>query len=196
MTVTIYGFAASTWTRTARMACVEKGVAHRLEPLDYGSDAHAELHPFLRMPAARIGDVLLYETLAIVSYLDAVTDGPRLTPADPHERARMLGWVTAAGDYLYPDLVRAALGDDGPVPDAATTANSRLRIVDRALADRETLAGAHLSIADLAVCPMVAFAAEYLGTAATDGLDALATWMDRMRARDSFVATAPALAPA
>jgi glutathione S-transferase len=91
-----------------------------------------------------------------------------------------------------PTSSRAALRDGGPAPGAATTANARLRIVDAALADRETLSGAGLGIADLAVCPMVAFAAENLGAGATEGLESLGAWMGRMQARDSFRVTEPA----
>jgi glutathione S-transferase len=48
--VRIYGYPVSTWTRTAWMTCIEKGIEHELVPIAYGSDEHAALHPFMRIP--------------------------------------------------------------------------------------------------------------------------------------------------
>ena len=61
--VIVYGFAPSTYVRTARLALEEKGVAHELSPVEFGSDAHLMLHPFARIPAFAHGDVRLYETM-------------------------------------------------------------------------------------------------------------------------------------
>lgn len=76
--IEIHGFAQSTYVRTARMVCVEKGASHELVSLDFRSDPHRALHPFLRMQIIRCGDVLLLETLAIASYLDDTIGGPTL----------------------------------------------------------------------------------------------------------------------
>lgn len=42
------------------MICAEKGVAHRLEKIQLGSDEHRPLHPFAKMPIFDHGDVLHY----------------------------------------------------------------------------------------------------------------------------------------
>ena len=52
--VTILGTSLSSYLRTTRMACEEKGISHDLEDLEFGSDGHAALHPFLA--AAQGGD--------------------------------------------------------------------------------------------------------------------------------------------
>ena len=57
--VVIYGPSPSTYVRTARLACAEKGITHVLEPLDLGSEAHAKLHPFRKIPAMRHGKFVL-----------------------------------------------------------------------------------------------------------------------------------------
>jgi glutathione S-transferase len=79
----LYGFPQSNYVRAARMACVEKGVPHTLEPAGPHSPAILEMNPFGKMPAMRHGDFTLYETSAIMRYIDDAFAGPRLTPADP-----------------------------------------------------------------------------------------------------------------
>ena len=104
--VVIYGDVRSTYVRTARMACVEKGVGHVVEAVDIASDSYRAYHPYNKMPAMQHGDLRLYETLAICSYVDAAFDGPALQPAGATERARMMQWVSAIIDYIYPAMIR------------------------------------------------------------------------------------------
>ncbi len=54
-TMTLHGFAPSTYTRTCRMAALEKGVDHDLVPVAYGEPSHLALHPFGKMPAMSHG---------------------------------------------------------------------------------------------------------------------------------------------
>jgi glutathione S-transferase len=124
--VEIFGFAPSTYTRTVLLIVGEKGVAATLSPLDFRADSHRAVHPFLKMPALRHGDVRLYETAAIAVYLDEAFPGPRLQPRAPAERALMWQWITSAVDYFYRPLVADTLGhdaNDGP-PDAAAREQS------------------------------------------------------------------------
>ena len=185
--IEIHGFAQSTYVRTARMACVEKGVGHDLVPLDFRSDAHRALHPFLRMPVMRDGEVLLFESLAIVTYLDETRDGPALQPADPLGRARMLAWVTACMDYVHGTLLRPFLGADALSEEQMATARGNLEIVDKALAEGPFLLGDALTLADLYLAPMVAFSeGQAQFGALTDGLDGLLRWREAVWTRDSF----------
>lgn len=185
--VEIHGFAQSTYVRTARMACVEKGVDHALVPLDFRSEAHRALHPFLRMPIMKDGDVLLFESLAIVTYLDETRDGPALQPGDPLDRARMLAWVTASTDYVHSTLLRPFLGADALSDEQVTAARGNLEIVDKALASGPFLLGDSLTLADLYLAPMLAFAeGQAQFGELTDGLDGLLRWREAVWTRDSF----------
>ena len=78
--IVVYGFAPSTFVRTARLALEEKGVDYELEAVDFGSEELLRLHPFGRIPAFAHGAVRLYETSAIVRYVDESFDGPALQP--------------------------------------------------------------------------------------------------------------------
>ena len=149
--IEIHGFAQSTYVRTARMVCVEKGADHDLVPLDFRSDAHRALHPFLRMPVMRDGDVLLFESLAIATYLDQTRDGPALQPSDPLGRARMLAWVTASMDYVHGTLLRPFLGADALSQKQAAAARGNLEIVDKALSTGPFLLGVAFNVVNVVI---------------------------------------------
>jgi glutathione S-transferase len=70
-----------------------------------GKPEHLALHPFNRVPILRHGDFAVYETSAIASYIDEAFDGPRLTPQDVRQRARMNQWISAVNSYYYPYMI-------------------------------------------------------------------------------------------
>ena len=81
--ITLHGFPQSSFTWTARLACAEKGVDHDVAPIEFGAESHRALHPFAHIPAMTHGDFQLYETNAIVAYIDETFDGPALAPERP-----------------------------------------------------------------------------------------------------------------
>lgn len=103
----VYGFPRSTYVNIVRLVLTHKDVPyvfHDLEPV-MGKPEHLALHPFNRVPILRHGDFTVYETSAIASYVDEAFDGPRLTPQDVRERARMNQWVSAVNSYYYPYMI-------------------------------------------------------------------------------------------
>jgi glutathione S-transferase len=46
-------------------------------------------HPFGRVPVLEYDGFMLYETQAILRFLDRILPSPTLTPADPKAAARM-----------------------------------------------------------------------------------------------------------
>src|SRR5438067_12498890 len=67
--------------------------------------SHMALHPFERVPVLRHGDFTVYETAAIVAYVDDAFDGQKLTPKDAQPRGRMNQWISAINGYYYPYLI-------------------------------------------------------------------------------------------
>src|SRR6185295_11755777 len=114
--VTIYGPAMSTYVRTVRLACAEKGVAHAMEEVEFGSDAHRKLHPFGKVPIMRHGDFVLYESEAICRYVDRAFPGPPLQPTDAKALARMDQWLSAIRDYVYPVMIEDLVWERLVVP--------------------------------------------------------------------------------
>ena len=112
MTIVIHGIPGSPYVRQPMLACEEKGVPWRIQRLGFGeqkSPEHLKRHPFGRIPAIEHGDFALYEAQAILRYIDAAFDGPRLTPADPKAVARMSQVMNILDWYAMPSLT-AAIG--------------------------------------------------------------------------------------
>jgi glutathione S-transferase len=153
--------------RTARLACAEKGITHTLEPLDLGSEAHAKLHPFRKVPAMRHGDFVLFESGAIGRYVDRVFPGPALQPKDVKELARMDQWMSAVSDYCYQAMIREIVvqrvlvpmrggkTDEAMVKAAWPKVEYQLSVLENTLGKQSYLAGGALSLADLMLSPIL-----------------------------------------
>ena len=204
--VTLFGFPQSTYVRTASLACHEKGVACDLEPVEMGSDAHRALHPFAKIPVMRHGDFLLYETGAIVRYVDRAFDGPPLQPDHPRDIARMNQWVSAVGDYYYqvmirelvfPRLVipsRGGASDEAMIEAALPKVKYQLGILEETLADSPFLAGDRVSLADFFLLPILFWMAlTPEGGDALGGFAAVNRWNETVSARPSALATVPSM---
>jgi glutathione S-transferase len=164
----LIGAPQSIYVRTVRMACLEKGVAYRLVPERPNSDAVAAISPFGRIPVLRHGDLTLFESKAIATYIDRAFPGPALVPAEAEAAARVEQWISAAITTLLPalsDYCRAYVfprtpdgTPDRPAIEASLPAlRQHLELLDRTLAGSDCLAGPSLTLADLYVLPILGY---------------------------------------
>jgi glutathione S-transferase len=201
---TIYGPAMSTFVRTVRMACAEKGVACRLEEVDFRSETYRKLHPFNRIPAAKHGDFVLYESGAIMRYVDRTFPGLALQPKESRALALQDQWLSAIGDYLYQVMIRELVWQRLVVPMQGGKPNEdlikaavpkldyQLGVLAATLAKSPYLAGDAMSLADLALFPILSYVrATPEGQAALKKAPAVVAWYDRMASRASAAATDP-----
>jgi glutathione S-transferase len=205
-TLTVYGDPRSTYVRTVRMALAEKGVAYNHEPVAPHSEEILALCPFGRVPAFRDGDFALYETTAIVRYIDESFDGPSLVAANPWTRARMEQYASLINCHGYDAMIRRYVlqyvfpkGADG-APDRAVIdkalpeIKSQLEVLDRAYGPRNLLAGDTLTLADLLLAPIVFYLPLFPeGKTLLAGAPNVARAHAAMAERESFKATAPKL---
>lgn len=202
--VTLYGPPQSSYVRTARFVCNEKGIEHTLEPVTLGDDRHRALHPYSKVPALRHGDVQLWETSAIARYVDAAFDGPALQPRDAADLGRMEQWISAINCYIYDHTVRNyALQyifpkGDGGAPDRAVIdahvpeVQRAVALLDEAYGRSEWLAGDDISLADMFAAPVVAtFSMFPEGAAALEGARNLKRAYDAIARRDTYRAIQP-----
>jgi len=203
--IVVYGVPGSPFVRAVQMGLEEKGVAYRVEvvgPHEIKSAAHLARHPFGRVPAFAHGDFRLYETQAILRYLDQVFPEPALVPSDPRAAARMNQIIGINDWYFFPQAAApivfqrvvgpALLGmptDEAVVAAAVPTARTCIAELDRLLGEQRYLAGDQLSIADIMLAPQIDFlAATPEGKRLIEGTR-LKAWLARMNARASMVAT-------
>lgn len=203
---TIHGIPGSPYVRAPLLVLEEKGLAWRLEPLAMGGnrtpDYKARLHPFAKIPVLDHGDFRLYETRAILDYVDQIAPEPALTPNDPKLRARMnqvIGIVDSyvaprlSGAVTFPRLVAPRFGiavDDAAVVAAIPAAQEVVDELARLLGDQDYMAGPALSLADLMLIPHLVFLPDFAEGAAMIAPHAgLAAWIERVKARPSMAAT-------
>ncbi len=203
--IVIYGVLGSPFVRSVQVALEEKGQPYRLHALGPGESKgqeHLKRHPFGRIPAFRHGDFSLYETQAIVRYLDDVFPDPPLQPQDPQARARMNQIIGINDWYFFPKVSAvivfqrivgpALMGttpDDTAIEAALPMGRTCIAELDRLLGSAKFLAGDRLSIADVMLAPQIDFFADTPeGRAILEGTQ-LQKWLARMNTRPSMLAT-------
>lgn len=190
--VTLFGAPYSVYVRICRITLAEKGVRYTLEPVDVFGEtgvpqAHLQRNPFGRIPAFDHDGFGLFETDAIVHYIDDVFDGPALQDDDPRLRARMRQIMRIADSELYTKGVWGAFvpwSREGTVAELEPVERSLTVIQD--LAGDNLLDGRRITLADpyvyatLRLVMMVPQAADMLA-----GLPGIASWYAAMMERKS-----------
>ena len=77
----VYGIPGSPYVRAALLPLEEKRATYEFAAMAPGTtkqQPHLSRHPFGRIPAFEHDGWMLYETQAIMRYVDAVVPGPRL----------------------------------------------------------------------------------------------------------------------
>lgn len=168
-TLQLLGDARSSYTRTARMAFAEKGIAYTLQNHAPNTPEILAVHAFGKIPALRDGPIEIFETQAILVYLDEAFDqGQRLTPGTIIGRTRCAQWISATNAYFYDTMVRRYLlqilfprgaggQPDRAVMDSALAEMPRqFAALEKAYATSDWLAG-EFSMADLFLAPIIAY---------------------------------------
>lgn len=203
MSLVLHGYHYSVYNRIVRLTLAEKGVAYeRVEVNPFAPDvpaAYRSLHPFGRVPTLVHDGFALYETGAIIRYIDRAFPGPALQPAEPKALARMDQIIAIVDSYGYwplvrqvfsPRVFRARLGQPADEAEIARGLEGSARV----LAALEPLVGDGVTLADLHLGAMTAYFVQAPeGAALLRRHPRLADWWDRLSARPSFVATDPGL---
>jgi glutathione S-transferase len=204
----VYGPAFSTYVWSARLALAEKGVTHELVEVPFGAhrdEPHLERQPFAKVPAFEHDGFVLYETQAIMRYVDERFAGAPLQPEDVHQWSRMnqiigivdaYAWPAIAGTILFNRvLVPRFLGgtpDEAAIAAALPRARLCLAEIDRLMEDNRFLVADYVSLADLMVIPLLYFFGNVFdGRAPMAEHPKLQNWVRHMEKRQSFQVTKP-----
>ena len=202
----VHNIPGSPFGRSVLATLEEKGAPYRLAPVAPGtfrSPEHLARHPFGRVPVLEHDGFMLYETQAILRYLDRVLPSPPLTPADPKAAARMDQVMNVCDWYLFggvgnvigfqrivrPRFLKEA-ADEAACAEAMPKGHAVFNELSRLLGAQRFFAGDQVTLADLMVAPQLDFLTPtpewQTLTAATPNLVA---WLERMHARPGMQAT-------
>jgi glutathione S-transferase len=161
----LYGHCLSLTTLQVMALLKSRNSAIRFVPVDVfareqRSAGHRARHPFEHIPVLEDGDFTLYETHAILRYLDARLPGRSYVPADLQERARMDQWLCIEQNYLLPAGKKVNARDyakmlDRPDPGAAVVEEGKQELMfaldqfAQWIRGGRYVAGNTLSLADL-----------------------------------------------
>jgi glutathione S-transferase len=201
----VHGVPGSPYVRAALLSLEEKGADYGLAAIAPGTlkqQPYLSRHPFGRIPAFEHDGWMLYETQAIMRYVDAVVPGPGLQPEEPRAAARMNQLMGITDWYVMPQVSVPITSNrvvkprfNRPVDEDAVTAaipNARICIAEigRLLDGHTWLAGNAISLADLLLAPHLSMFAQ-----APEGAEILREhknlegWLARIEARPSMAAT-------
>jgi glutathione S-transferase len=203
---TVHSIPGSPFGRSVLAMLEEKKATYRLAPVAPSSmktPDYLKLHPFGRVPVLVHDGLKLYETQAILRYLDRVLPQPALTPADVTRAARMDQAMNINDWYLFhgvgnviifqrviaPQLLGLAPNEDA-IKAAMPKAHAVFDELANLLGEHSYFAGDTLSLADLLLAPAVDFFTlipewTVLGAPHAN----LVAWMKRMQERPSLKAT-------
>jgi glutathione S-transferase len=191
--------------RSALLGFEEKRVPYRLGIMPMGAARTPEYlrrQPFGRIPSMEHGDFSLYETQAILRYVDALSPHNPLQPQDAKAAARMNQIAGIVDWYVFPQITVKITAerlmsqmfwgrgpDEEGVAKAIPAATVCVQELNRLIGTAPFVAGDSLSIADLMLVPHIAmFRMTPEGQSLLQGTP-LNAWMDRMATRPSLHAT-------
>jgi glutathione S-transferase len=209
--VTVFGFKRSTYVNVVRLILTERNIPFEFHDTEaeMHTPAHLARHPFGRVPVLQHGDFVLPETRAIAAYVDEVFEGPKLTPQDPQQRARMNQWIGYLDAYYYPWMIYHITHERLVFPELGITGNEKivaralphakeaLEVMERELADgRPFLIGDKVTMADFFLLPtLFAFGLSPEGMELRPRFPNIQAWDKRMSALPSVVRFRASLPP-
>ncbi len=198
----LYGNPFSTCTRKVLMTLAEKGHEVEFVPIDFRtkqqkSPEHLKRQPFGVVPALEDDGFSMYESRAIIRYVDRKLSGPSLTPADPRGAARMEQWMSVEQCYFSGpalDIIqnrhfckaRGEQGDEQVALEGVAAVARPLDVIDEALASSPFLAGKELTLADITWMPYVDYLFPSGEGALVTSRKNVAAWWERVSSRPAW----------
>jgi glutathione S-transferase len=168
MAIELYWGSGSPFVWRVMLTLEVKGLKYESQLLEFSKGEHKtpaylRLNPRGKVPTLKDGDFVLYESLAIMSYLDRKYPEPPLFGKTPEENG--LIWralaecesyiVSASNQVVRPVFFGKGLDKVEEIQQAAQTLRQELKMMDERLTGSEWLVGNKISAADIGVFPLV-----------------------------------------
>lgn len=147
------------------------------------------INPRGQVPVLEDGELVIWDSQAILTYLARRYGGERWLPLDTLTLTRVLQWLAVSENELLYGLARARgvlrLGRAFNLEECQDMGRAGLALLEAHLQEHDWLAAAHATIADIACYPYVALAPE--GAIPLDPYPAVQAWLGRMQRQPGYV---------
>jgi glutathione S-transferase len=194
--IKLYSAKGCPFARRTRVVLHEKGIDFEASEVDFRnkSDEFLEASPTGKVPVVVVDGDSLYESNVVNQYLDEVHEEPRLMPGDPKARAYARIWMARADDDFYPQVFVSSMGrergfSEERISETLEKLKATLSRLEGGLEGREYLADS-FSLADIAHAGNFVrlHELEQNGTISLADYPNVASWIERIEARESFEA--------
>jgi glutathione S-transferase len=168
MAIQLYWGSGSPFAWRVMLTLEVKNLAYESKLLEFSkgdnkAPAYLRLNPRGKVPTLKDGEFVLYESLAIMAYLDRKYPDPPLFGQTPEETgliwrslAECESYLVSAGDKVVrPIFFGNGLDKVEEIEQAAQTLRRELKLIDERLARFRWLVGDKISAADIGVFPLV-----------------------------------------
>lgn len=198
---TLYQFPLCPFSRKVRLMLGEKGIGYDLvreSPWERRDD-FVDMNPASQTPVM-VDDtrqLCLVDSMAICEYLDETVEARPMISGASRERAEIRRLVSWFDENFFADVTGPLLHermrkrlerlppDGGELRAAMRMANTHLDYVDYLIDSRNWLAGATMTLADLAAAAQISVA-DYLGGIDWTGHEQTKGWYSGLKSRPSF----------
>jgi glutathione S-transferase len=215
MAMEIYWGSGSPFAWRALLALEVKRVPYESHLIQFSkgeqrTPEYLAMNPRGKVPTLRDGDYVVYESVAVLGYLDAKVPEPPLFGTTPEQRGTILRHVAETDAYLQPALVTTAQAifsgqlkeKEAAVREAVATIHQELAAVEKDLAKSPWVAASSLSAADIVLFPFVQIIQRAAGKPEASALDlgllplrerypSIAAWIGRIEALPGYERTYP-----
>ena len=215
MAIELYWGSGSPFAWRVMLTLEVKGLAYESKLLEFSKGEHKtpaylQLNPRGKVPTLKDGDFVVYESLAIMAYLDRKYPEPAIFGKTPEETALIWqrvceceSYLVSAGDKVVrPMFFGKGLDQVEQIQQAAQTIREELKSLDERLARSTWLVGGQISAADISLFPLVQL---FLRAASKDaaqpfnlgllplsqGFPNIARWVQRIEALPNYQRTYP-----
>lgn len=198
----IYGHPMSTCTRKVLCTLAEKGQPADMVVVDIMTGEgkkpeHLARQPFGQVPAIDDDGFVLFESRAIIRYLDETRPGAKLTPADPKGRAIMDQWISVEQSNFTPHAMKIVWqqffnkmmgkpADEAAVTEGLAGVDRALDVMEKRLAGSPFIAGEQFTLADVSYMPYLEYLAATPSFSHVADRPAVAKWWNTISARPSW----------
>ena len=215
MSIELYWGSGSPFAWRVMLTLEIKGLQYASKLLGFSKGDHKtaeylKLNPRGKVPTLKDGDFVLYESLAIMAYLDRKYPEPPLFGNTAQETGWIWRWISECESYLVsagdkvirPIFFAKGLDQVEEIQQAAQTIRQELVTIGNRLAQADWLVGERISAADIVLFPLVQLLLRAASKEAARSFNlglmplaetypSIAAWMKRIEALPNYQRTYP-----